>query len=764
MSLLSLRSQVKYAGRRDAETKERRGRTRQRESARYRLGGQKESSSSAKAWQKAETKNRRMEKAETNRGQSVSKFVKARALVTGRAAAALGVRIQTWQNRRAQAVKEVEAAEDAFAKFVDEIQQSTDACSVRLHSSSVTLHHLVARAKTLGAELEAHQKTVVSETENLNATEAAIREADGTFAEQQSICEQARQEAEQQLTQFRAELVELEQIANPQVRAVVAQAAEPLQTEPTTLLLQRASALSEKQQRQKTKAATDEKKEGVTAETTTAATPPGKAADKKTAPWTHQQCHAFLAWSRKARGLEEAARERREGHEQQPALLELRQQQRQRVAPGANDTVVDETVAADAAAAPPPPSDEECTVLNLDLQTKFTDAHTEINKIIAIKEVESSATNMQETCVGPASAEHVAELSDLNPQREHASDKIEESSSAIAGLVPATETLLQNQLKLEHQIQLLTTECTDQAEVSSYLRIVRELIIETSKCPGIDSFKMDVPLEGCTALSGAAMDFSANTACKDTFGGTENPCNGRCPGREWKDLTGNYWLDAQSKVHASDHGGGFIFSNERGTVVTPQFHIGPQYVPKLSVAVWARTINAPRTPVPWQECTGNCAYLAGAWLLAGDCPGEDCFQRCASLGSFSHRDSMYPVPRLEIGLSSQYALSSHQSNLDVPGDEMFHAVFIWDGAVDEASKKTIYLNGGTLAGGKQQEFAFGNASPSETVLALGGPQNALPPSWAATMEIFRFTVYQAALTADEVQDLYHSTRPAELAP
>ena len=62
----------------------------------------------------------------------------------------------------------------------------------------------------------------------------------------------------------------------------------------------------------------------------------------------------------------------------------------------------------------------------IDLQTKFTDAWIEINRLIEISLTASSMTTFS-SCVTTAQSLYNSEVLDLTPQREHATDKVEEA-------------------------------------------------------------------------------------------------------------------------------------------------------------------------------------------------------------------------------------------------------------------------------------------------------------------------------------------------
>merc|ERR550514_1544855 len=171
----------------------------------------------------------------------------ATALMASRAAAAaaLGARSRVWRKQAAQAAGDIDMAQDAFSQFLAESKSSGDECSARLLQAGKTLNHLAHRAKTLTAELDAHEKAVESETENLNTTEGAIFAAQRYNEEQKQVCSHEQQEANLRLVKYQAELKELEQISSPEVMAVIASEAEPstaAETQAPALLVQTSSS------------------------------------------------------------------------------------------------------------------------------------------------------------------------------------------------------------------------------------------------------------------------------------------------------------------------------------------------------------------------------------------------------------------------------------------------------------------------------------------------------------------------------------------
>ena len=76
---------------------------------------------------------------------------------------------------------------------------------------------------------------------------------------------------------------------------------------------------------------------------------------------------------------------------------------------------------------------------------------------------------MDRTCDEAAAAELHGDLVPLNAQRARATDKIEESTGALAALSPVLDLLNQRENELQEHIRKVKGECDHTKELTEYL-------------------------------------------------------------------------------------------------------------------------------------------------------------------------------------------------------------------------------------------------------------------------------------------------------
>lgn len=107
---------------------------------------------------------------------------------------------------------------DSLQKFVAGQQASSDACSARLLEAKRALDGLLHDVRTLSQEVMSHETLLSTEAENLNMTHLAIESAEQVYEQEDGECNRQQDEARQDLAQYKAELLELIQIAEPNTR------------------------------------------------------------------------------------------------------------------------------------------------------------------------------------------------------------------------------------------------------------------------------------------------------------------------------------------------------------------------------------------------------------------------------------------------------------------------------------------------------------------------------------------------------------------
>lgn len=372
--------------------------------------------------------------------------------------------ISAWQQDHAAVKKAANVSQESFERFLAETESSTDSCSARLHQSGIMLAHIKSHVMKAEKKRDAHLEVIKSETENLNATDATIAEAQAVLDEQTHQCNEEKDEAIRLLAQYTHEVAELEQIADPEVRAEVGKEEETEEAEEETeemMLLE-----LHHQDRQKK-----------------------NAKKRKMKPWSKEQCLAFVGWSSNRTGgaptsgswkhTSAGSKVKKENSEYQQQVRPDEEVSSEKRKPNAVSSF-----------AQVEPSSSDCDADKILLQEKFIEAHEELVKLVMEVKEESEDT----TCAETAQATYDVETADLVTEREHASDKIQEAQDALSASTPVLEQMTAQLSVIQVTINDLTEECTAANDVSQYLKNVQQLIISTIGCPGMDALTLGVPL------------------------------------------------------------------------------------------------------------------------------------------------------------------------------------------------------------------------------------------------------------------------------
>merc|ERR1719217_368984 len=115
--------------------------------------------------------------------------------------------------------KRLDEAVDRFSGFIEDNEESDDACSARTLEAGRLLDHLRGRTKALADEISSHLEVISVSRDSLNTTNLAIEDAHEVYNKSIEGCKSERQAAVDKSLRYAAELLELRQIADPKVRA-----------------------------------------------------------------------------------------------------------------------------------------------------------------------------------------------------------------------------------------------------------------------------------------------------------------------------------------------------------------------------------------------------------------------------------------------------------------------------------------------------------------------------------------------------------------
>merc|ERR1719235_2381546 len=123
-----------------------------------------------------------------------------------------------WRNQHKLMLADTGESMDVLEQFIQKQDEAGDACSARLLESKRVLDGLLADLKSLSTQVDSHEEVLETETENLNITEISVKAVEAAHEEALAECDQEKQDAADVVSQYQAELAELDQIAKPSVR------------------------------------------------------------------------------------------------------------------------------------------------------------------------------------------------------------------------------------------------------------------------------------------------------------------------------------------------------------------------------------------------------------------------------------------------------------------------------------------------------------------------------------------------------------------
>jgi len=297
----------------------------------------------------------------------------------------------------------------------------------------------------------------------------SIEAVESVYDKDVDYCKKEHQEALKEYAQYKKELEELENIANPEARYVGKDLNDKI--EGLNKVVEAQSGTNDAVEPKKEPEAGND----VIADSPAAA--PGPSDEKGTSPVAGEtptvapilmstEIHAFS----KDKCLAFVDYERRHSHR--------RQQRKGKQEPKAEP-------------ASPVDGERSCDTARLELQEAFTEAYKEVLDLLGVAKDRVAEVD---DCMETAKAKKTGEMVPLVAQREKATGRMESSSGALAALEPVLRLLDDRVERLQEHIKTtLTPECKEAGEVSELLQKVRDLIMSLERCPGRDDFRLQIP-------------------------------------------------------------------------------------------------------------------------------------------------------------------------------------------------------------------------------------------------------------------------------
>jgi len=447
---------------------------------------------------------------------------------------------KAWTAKNNELRKKADYNAGEFGKFLEQIQDSGDACSAKLLETSKNLHALHDHVETFLAQVATQEELLATEDSTLEAAKDAIAGAAHVRDTTIDDCKAAMQEAAEDAARYAEELVELAQIADPDVRANMVgvdavKAARDLGVDPATATDVAHPDLATGDEDDGAAEALLETGSSV-AKKKHALHRGLRSASKKS--WSKAQCLNFLQWKKKTAKQSSSLSLKRlsaiergasitkgKGKAKGKAALKVALKQ----APTADDTPAPSPADAETADTPAPAATEEATPAPAtedatpvpapehypgeeqhiepesptfeedceealdDIQAQFTEAYQGLEKVHDDRLHDS----IDETCINQAHADFDIINIPESERREHATDKIVEVQEALGELRAVIAILKQQDSDLSHHVALLRDECASTSELSVYLTRVHDLIFNAAECPGVQETTLILPQDRC---------------------------------------------------------------------------------------------------------------------------------------------------------------------------------------------------------------------------------------------------------------------------
>lgn len=126
--------------------------------------------------------------------------------------------LKLWRSKHNHVEATMKDSKDAFEKFITANKHSNDRCSARILEAKRTLDELSVRVEEISEQVTGHTEVLSSATENLKIAQDNIAQIRRAHEGQEKECHAKAQEAKEEAEGYEAELEELRQMANPDVK------------------------------------------------------------------------------------------------------------------------------------------------------------------------------------------------------------------------------------------------------------------------------------------------------------------------------------------------------------------------------------------------------------------------------------------------------------------------------------------------------------------------------------------------------------------
>jgi hypothetical protein len=372
----------------------------------------------------------------------------------------------------------------SIQKFIYQQSNSAQACHAKLLEVRRTLDGILAKVNQLSDVVEAHDAIIAGNSRLIEDMVDKKNKAEKQYKEDLQECHKQYGRDLLALDQYRNEIKELEQIAEPDVRSDVAHnvnyTQEVIEHEQQVHAQGKRSGDREKEFEAAEKAAAAKANE-----TKEAALVQKDAPGKDVSLLSVEQCHklaSLLAQKSSLRRLSFAGS--RSVHD---ALHESHRITREGAkGPYDND----------------PETMKQCGGKRTELQEKFDEAWFALNKLLA--DGVQLAKTKKEECELAADNSHTDRIEQADTEIEASTVNVKGATMSMRQLQGLLENAKREVTLLEEHVSLLKTDCEVEDGATEQLKAVRTLIMSLENCPGRNDFRLTIPSESQRAKYEAA--------------------------------------------------------------------------------------------------------------------------------------------------------------------------------------------------------------------------------------------------------------------
>jgi len=392
----------------------------------------------------------------------------------------------------------------SIQKFIYQQSNSAQACHAKLLEVRRTLDGILAKVNTLSDVVEAHDAIIAGNSRLIEDMVDKKNKAEKQYKEDLAECHKQYGKDLLALDQYRNEIRELEQIAEPDVRSEIDHkinyTQEVLEHEQQIHAQGKRSGDREKEFQAAEKAAAAKANE-----TKEAALIQQDGSGKDVSLLSMEQCHKLVSLL-----AQRSTRMRRLGFEESRSVHDALHESHRITREGAKGPYDND-----------PETLKQCGGKRTELQEKFDEAWFALNKLLA--DGVQLAKTKKEECELAADNSHTDRIEQADTEIEASTVNVKGATMSMRQLQGLLENAKREVTLLEEHVSLLKSDCEVEDGATEQLKAVRTLIMSLENCPGRNDFRLTIPSESQRAKYEAAEQLHAVSDPGSTLAAAKTP-------------------------------------------------------------------------------------------------------------------------------------------------------------------------------------------------------------------------------------------------